>query len=282
MYSTHDFNKHLDQELRHGFGGTSSRPKIMIATLRAARLINFTNSKTLVDVATDHDARYLRPVRMWRRSWYHSKEHRDCCSESESPHDNGKRKIIMSTLESVKPREEAAARCTAKIKRKVLKKQARKARSRASSKMLHATGKKGQKEAVERTNVKGYFTEDRDEWRKELPRHCEEVYFDQEETKENTGKQNWWNSKRKETNNLQKTDNRPGVAIQGQTERQQSKRTRRCDREWDDQKVAHEENLHYCEVRSRTIHGPDGISNFVEDRDTFFRKECPDQRDQKL
>ena len=38
-------------------------------------------------------------------------------------------RIVKSTPEDVGLREEAAARCTAKIKRKVLKKQARKARA---------------------------------------------------------------------------------------------------------------------------------------------------------
>ena len=38
-------------------------------------------------------------------------------------------KGIMSTPENVRLREEAAARCTAKIKRRVLRKQARKARA---------------------------------------------------------------------------------------------------------------------------------------------------------
>ena len=38
-------------------------------------------------------------------------------------------KTITSTPENVRPREEAAARCTAKIKRRILRKQARKARA---------------------------------------------------------------------------------------------------------------------------------------------------------
>ena len=32
--------------------------------------------------------------------------------------------------------------------------------------------------------VNGQFTEDREEWLKELQRHCEEVYTDQDETRE--------------------------------------------------------------------------------------------------
>ena len=32
--------------------------------------------------------------------------------------------------------------------------------------------------------MKAHFSEDREEWQKELQRHCEELYTDQEETKE--------------------------------------------------------------------------------------------------
>ena len=55
------------------------------------------------------------------------------------------------------------------IKRSVLKKQARKARAEPGNTELC---------------VEGNFTEDREEWQKELQRHCEEVYTDLEETKE--------------------------------------------------------------------------------------------------
>ena len=50
--------------------------------------------------------------------------------------------------------------------------------SRATIEMLPGTRKK------EELYVKEPFTEDRDEWQTELQRHCEEVYIDQEETKE--------------------------------------------------------------------------------------------------
>ena len=136
----------------------------------------------------------------------------------------------MSLLENVRLREEAAARCTAKIKWKVLKKQDRKARAEHQVKCcLQKNQGKGQKKAA-------VSTEDR----KELQRH---------------------------------------------TERQQSKRTRRRDHERDDQKVAHGNDPHCCEVFSGTIHGLDGISMFVEDRETGLFEEtrrCPEEMDQKL
>ena len=49
---------------------------------------------------------------------------------------------------------------------------------------LGAREKEGKKKAADRVVCKGHFTEDRSEWQKELQRHCEEVYTDMEETKE--------------------------------------------------------------------------------------------------
>ena len=95
-----------------------------------------------------------------------------------------KEKIMMSIPECVRLREEAATRCTAKIKRKVLKKQARKARTEHQLKCCLQPGKKAQRKPLTELRVKGHFTEDRDEWRKELQKHCEEVYTDQEEAEE--------------------------------------------------------------------------------------------------
>ena len=87
--------------------------------------------------------------------------------------------------ENVGLREEAAARCTAKIKRKVLKKQARKARAEHQVKCFLEQGKKkAKRKPLTELCVKGHVTEDREEWQKELQRHCEEVYTEQEETKE--------------------------------------------------------------------------------------------------
>ena len=50
--------------------------------------------------------------------------------------------------------------------------------------MLRAREEEGQQKAVNRTIVRGHFTEDREEWQRELQRHCEEVYTDLEETQE--------------------------------------------------------------------------------------------------
>ena len=93
-------------------------------------------------------------------------------------HQSRKRNIIMSTPDNVRQREEAAARCTAKIKRQLLKKQARKARAEQPRK------KKANKMPLTELHVKGQFTEDREEWQKKPQRHCQEVYTDLEETKE--------------------------------------------------------------------------------------------------
>ena len=73
-----------------------------------------------------------------------------------------------------------------KSKRKVLKKQARKARAQHLIKCASSRGRnrrKGNKPLTE-LYVKGNFTEDREEWQQELQRHCEEVYTDEEETNE--------------------------------------------------------------------------------------------------
>ena len=91
----------------------------------------------------------------------------------------------QSTPENVRSREEAAARCTNKIKRRVLKKQARKARAEQLVKGCLEPGKKKVKsKPLTELYVKGSFTEDRGEWQKEQQRHCEEVHTDQEETRE--------------------------------------------------------------------------------------------------
>ena len=47
-----------------------------------------------------------------------------------------------------------------------------------------APGKKAKRKPLAELYFKGHFTEDRAEWQKELQRHCEEVYTDVEETKE--------------------------------------------------------------------------------------------------
>ena len=96
-----------------------------------------------------------------------------------------KEKNIPRTLDNVKLREEPAARCTKKIERKVLKKQARKARAEHLVKWCLAQGnRKVRGKPLPELYVNGNFTEDKEEWQRELQRHCEEVYTDQEETRE--------------------------------------------------------------------------------------------------
>ena len=89
----------------------------------------------------------------------------------------------MCAKENVRLREEAAARCTARIKRKVLQKQAWKARAEHQVKCCLQPGlKKAKTKPLTELYVKGHFAEDREEWRKALQRHCEEVYTDHVET----------------------------------------------------------------------------------------------------
>ena len=97
---------------------------------------------------------------------------------------------MMSTPENVRLREEAAERCTAKIKRKVLKKQARKVRAEHLVRCSLEPGKKTNRKPLTELYVKGHFTEDGDEWRKELLRPCEEVYTDPGGNNRRTRKQN--------------------------------------------------------------------------------------------
>ena len=67
----------------------------------------------------------------------------------------------------------------------MLKKQARKARAEHQVKCWLETGKKkAKRKPLTELYVKEHFTGVREEWHKELQMHCEEVYIDQEETKE--------------------------------------------------------------------------------------------------
>ena len=91
----------------------------------------------------------------------------------------------MSTPDYVRFREEAAAKCTARIKRKVLKKHARNARAEhLVICCLEPVKKKTKRKPLTELYVKGHFTEDGEEWHHELQRHCDEVCTDQEETRE--------------------------------------------------------------------------------------------------
>ena len=87
--------------------------------------------------------------------------------------------------ENVKQREETAARCTAKIKRRVFRRQARKARVEQLVRYSLVLGqKKGKRKPLTELYVKGHSPEDRSEWQKERQKHCEEAHTDMEETKE--------------------------------------------------------------------------------------------------
>ena len=86
---------------------------------------------------------------------------------------------ILSTPENVRVREEAA-RCTAKIKRRVLRKQARKARAEHLVKCSSAGKKKTKSKPLTEYVKKSHVTEERN-GKKELQRHCEEVKVKREE-----------------------------------------------------------------------------------------------------
>ena len=78
---------------------------------------------------------------------------------------------IMSTPENVRLRAEAAARCTAKIKRIVLRRQARKAGAERLVKCSLEPGKeKAKNKPLTELHVKGHFTKDREECQKKLQR----------------------------------------------------------------------------------------------------------------
>ena len=75
-----------------------------------------------------------------------------------------KEKEMMRTPQNVRLREEAVARCTAKIKRIVLRRQARKARAEHLVRCSLEPGKKKTKrKPLTELYVKGHFTEDRAE-----------------------------------------------------------------------------------------------------------------------
>ena len=91
----------------------------------------------------------------------------------------------------MRTREEAAARCTTVIKSRVRKEQARKARAEALDEVCClALGKKKKapRKLLTELYVDGHFTEDTEERQKELQRHGDDVFTDQEETEEVQGK----------------------------------------------------------------------------------------------
>ena len=94
------------------------------------------------------------------------------------------RKIMRQTPEDVKIREEAAARCKRVMERRVLSKQARRVRAHLVKCSMVSGRKKNRRKALLELFVDGTFTDNREEWQKELKRHCKSVHTDQEETEE--------------------------------------------------------------------------------------------------
>ena len=95
------------------------------------------------------------------------------------------KKTIMSTPENVRLREEAAARCTAKIKRMILRKQARKARADLVKCSMKPGKKKTKRNPLTELYVKGHFTEDRGEWQKELQSSAKRCILTEQKRKKN-------------------------------------------------------------------------------------------------
>ena len=93
-------------------------------------------------------------------------------------------KIMRQTPEDVKIREEAAARCKRVMERRVLSKQARRARAHLVKCSMESGRKKNRRKALLELFVDGTFTDNREEWQKELKRHCKSVHTGQEETEE--------------------------------------------------------------------------------------------------
>ena len=67
----------------------------------------------------------------------------------------------------------------------MLRNHAKRARADHAVKCSLMPGKKiPKRKPLDVLYVNGSFTEDREEWKKELQRHCDEVYVDPEETKD--------------------------------------------------------------------------------------------------
>ena len=105
----------------------------------------------------------------------------------EVPHDMKaeREKIRQHTADNVRIREKAVARGTRVFKRRVFKKQARKDRAEHLVKCFLAPGKrKVRGKPLSELYMNGCFTDDKEEWQRELQRHFEEVCTDQAETRE--------------------------------------------------------------------------------------------------
>ena len=94
-------------------------------------------------------------------------------------------KVTQRKPDNVRRREEAAERCTEVIKRGVLQKHARKATTEHLVKCSLAPGeRKVRGKQLSEMYANGDVTEDVEERQQQLERQCEEVYTDQEETRE--------------------------------------------------------------------------------------------------
>ena len=124
-----------------------------------------------------------------------------------APHTKSEREyIILSVPENVRLHEEAAARCTAKIKRSVLKKQARKARAEHQVECCLEPGKeKAKRKPLTELCVKVHFTEDREEWQKNFRGIVKTCPLNRRKQKKHR-KAELNISRRKEISNLQRKD----------------------------------------------------------------------------
>ena len=128
--------------------------------------------------------------------------------------------------------------------------------------------------------MKGQFTEDREDWQKERHRHCEEVYTDLEGTKdvqeESRTEHFKKNGNQQFTEQGRNAEFTVDLVLQAGAKSSGNKVIGPEDVIVSEmiKKAAHGENLHHCEVLSRTIHGPDGISKLVEGCETGVLEEA--------
>ena len=138
--------------------------------------------------------------------------------------------------------------------------------------------------------MKETFTEDREEWQKGLQKHCEEASTDQKETQE-VQEDRIEHIKKKGDQQftvLRRTaEITVDLVLQARAKMSDNKVNRRGGvivRETIKQ-LSLEKHPHCHEMFSGTLHGPDGISKFVEDREIGLLEKtrcCPGKRDQKL
>ena len=167
-----------------------------------------------------------------------------------------------STPENVRLCEEAAARCTAKIKQIILRKQARKARAEHLVKCSLEPGKKkAKRKPLTNCTLKGTVPKTEQNGKKNFQgtvKRCTPTWKKQKEPKKKE-----LNIFKNGTNNSWRTDatQRSPSTWFCKPEEGQRARRRYCER--DDQEAAHGEDLHYYEVFSGTFHGYDRVSKLM-------------------